>query len=142
MNVFFFQKVAIQMLKCYPNFPIEDDATPTNCLPARKVFSLVLGRLICKIFFLGCGCILLKTKFAAVWLRKKLIDYSLGSIEKEKQSFLTFFFFFIHVNCTVYSLNSAINMNSAKQLQCSLKNSEQCNCLVLFTCLRELFFLF
>jgi len=40
------------MLKCYPNFPIEEDATPTNCLPARKVFSLVLGRFICKVFYL------------------------------------------------------------------------------------------
>jgi hypothetical protein len=61
--------------------------------------------------------------------------------QKKKQSFLFFFFFHYSCNCTVHLLNSAININSAKQLHCSLKNSEQCNCLILFTCLRELFFI-
>jgi len=127
MNVFFFQKVAIQMLKCYPNFPIEDDATPTNCLPARKVFSLVLGRLICKIFSprlrlyfienIIYSC-LIKKKINLLFIRLHLISV-LKTQEKKNSPFLFFF-----------------------QLHCSLKNSEQCNYLILFTCLRELFIYF
>jgi hypothetical protein len=76
--------------------------TTKGCLVTSISFAIYKRWIQEPVWLHGCGCILIKTQFIVVWLKKKVIYYlwiplsfSVRNAVKEKQRFLTFLALFM-----------------------------------------------